>query len=131
MVKIRVEPRRDDHLAHLALVADVVADQEVLGHLLGDGRAALRPAGLGEIGDEGADQAALVDALVLIEALVFGRDERLLYIGRNFLERHPDAPMVGLEQFGEALALAVIAPTLVPGSLRPLSLVWSGSSATD
>src|SRR4029079_14490328 len=70
-----VESYGDDHLADLALVADVIADQQVLGDLLRDGRAALGPAGIGEVGDEGADHAALVDAAVLVEALVFRRDK--------------------------------------------------------
>ena len=73
----RLDPRRHDHLADLALVGQVVAHQQVLHHLLGDGRAALRAPGLREVADEGADQAALVDALVLVEALVLGGDERL------------------------------------------------------
>ena len=62
---------------------------------------------LGEIGDEGANQPALVDALVLVEALVLGRDERLLHVLGNVGERHPDAALVLLEHLGEALALAV------------------------
>ena len=82
MLSALVDARGHDHLADLALVADVVADQQVFRDLLRDGRAALRPAGLGDVGDEGADQAALVDALVLIEALVLGGDERLLHIFR-------------------------------------------------
>ncbi len=78
-----VDARSHDHLADLALIADVVADQQVLGDLLGDGGAALRPAGLGDIGDEGANQPALVDAFVLVEALVLGGDERALHVFGN------------------------------------------------
>ena len=37
-----LDPRRHDHLADLAVVGQVFADQEVLDDLLGDGRAALR-----------------------------------------------------------------------------------------
>ena len=64
-------------------------------------------AGLGEIADEGADDAALVDAMVLVEAPVFGGDERLLHEVGNVAERHPDAPVAGLEHVGEILAAAV------------------------
>ena len=60
-----------------------------------------------EIADEGADQAALVDALVLIEALVLGRDEGVAHVLRDVRERDPHAPLVLLEHLGEALALAV------------------------
>ena len=98
--------RGEHHLAQLALIGDVVADQEILHHLLGDGRSALGPARAGEVRDHGADQAALVDALVLVEALVLGGDERLLDMDRNVAQRHPDAA-IAFRQVGEALALAV------------------------
>ena len=49
------EPGRDDHLANFALVADIFADQQVLHHLLGDRRASLGPARMGEIADERPD----------------------------------------------------------------------------
>ena len=107
MVSGALEARGDDHLAHLALVGDVVADEEVLGDLLGDGRAALRPPGLRQVADEGADDAALVDALVLEEALVLGGDEGLLDMLRDVGERHAQAAVVGLVELGEALAAAV------------------------
>src|SRR5438128_9077290 len=70
-----LDPRRHDHLADLALVGEVIAHQQVLHDLLGDGRAALRPSELGEAIDEGADQAALVDPFVLVEAFVLSREE--------------------------------------------------------
>src|SRR5262245_63227381 len=73
-----LDPRRHDHLADLALVGQILAHQQVLDDLLSDGRAALRAPGRGEIADEGADQAAFVDPLVLIEALVLGREKGFL-----------------------------------------------------
>ena len=97
------DARGENDLAHLALVGDVVADQQVLRHLLGDGRAALRAARRGEVADEGADEAALVDALVLVEPLVLGGDERLLHVLGDVTERHPHAAVLGLEHFGVAL----------------------------
>ena len=84
-----LDPRGHDHLADLAVIGEVLADQEVLHDLLGDGRAALRAPGLREVADEGADQAALVDAFVPIEALVLGREERLLDVFRDVGERNP------------------------------------------
>src|SRR5262249_56431754 len=74
-----LDPGRHDHLADLALVGQVFAHQQVLDDLLGDGGTALRAPGGGEIADEGADQATLVDPLVLVEAFVLGRDESLLH----------------------------------------------------
>ena len=107
MLSVDFDARRDDHLADLALIAELLAHQEVLGDLLGDGRAALRAAGPGEVADESADEAVLVDALVLVEALVLGRHEGIAYLLRDCGERHPDAALVVLEYFGERLALAV------------------------
>src|SRR6266567_4132570 len=102
-----LDPRRHDHLADLALVGQVFAHQQVLDDLLGDGRAALRAPRGGEIADEGADQAALVDSLVLIEAFVLGREKGLLHVLRDVGEWNPHAPLVLLEHLRKALALAV------------------------
>ena len=117
-----------DHLADLALVGHVVADQEVLHHLLGDGRAALRTARVGEITNEGADDAALVDAVMIEEAPVFGRDERLLHQIGNGGERDPDPAVARFEHVGEIAALAV-EDHAHARQLGPLSRVWSGMSA--
>ena len=102
-----LDPRGHDHLADLAIVGEVLAHQEVLHDLLGDGRAALRAPGLREVADESPDQAALVDALVPIKALVLGREKRLLDVLRDVGEGNPFAPLVLLEHLREAFALAV------------------------
>src|SRR6516165_9106304 len=47
-----LDPRRQDHLADLALVSRVVTNQQVLHDLLGDGRPALGVPGASEITDE-------------------------------------------------------------------------------
>src|SRR3990170_7574075 len=48
-----LDARRDDHLAHLAVVGNVVANEKILHQLLGDGRSALPLAA--EVADEGPD----------------------------------------------------------------------------
>ena len=121
-----LDARGHDHLADLALVGDVFADQQVLRHLLGDGRAALRPAGLRKVADEGADQAALVDALVL-DRSACPRPRR------TPSARTPEfrasgtqtRRWFGLEQLGEALALAV-EHDAGAGQLQVLELVVIG-----
>ena len=60
-----------------------------------------------QIADEGANDAALVNAVVLIETPVLGRDERLLHVVGNVGERHPDPAVAGLEHVGKLVALAV------------------------
>jgi hypothetical protein len=102
-----LEARGDDHLPDLSLVGDVVADEQVLHHLLRDGRAAGRAAGRGEVGDEGADHAALVDAPMGLEALVLRGDEGSSHQRRHVADRHRRAPPVRLERLAEALAPAV------------------------
>jgi hypothetical protein len=60
---------------------------------LGDGRAALRPPRSAEIADEGANDAALIDAVVLQKPSVLGGDECFLHDIRYFGEwvsRHGD-----------------------------------------
>src|SRR5262249_17728257 len=101
------DARRQHHLANLAFVGDIFADQNVLDHLLGDGRASLWSPGLRQITDEGADQRAFVDPLVLVEAFVLRRNKGSLDVHRDFTERHPDSPIVRLKDLGKALPLAV------------------------
>ena len=101
------EPRRHDHFANFALIGDVLAHQQVFHHLLCNGRSALRPPRVGEIADKGADDAALVDTMMLIEAAVFSGDERLLHRLGNVSERYPNAPIAGLEHVGEIPPIAV------------------------
>src|SRR5262249_20688623 len=93
--------------AHLAFVGYVLANQEVLDYLLGDGGPALRSARLREIPDEGADQRPFIDPLVLVEALVLGCDERLLHVDGNLGKTDPDPPLVWLVDFGERRAFEV------------------------
>ena len=103
-----LDPRGDDHLADFPLVADLVADQEILRHLLRDGRAALPAFRIGNVADEGADHTALVDSGMLEEALVFRRDERLLHVLGDVGELDPEAAVVWLVELGVGRAFHVI-----------------------
>jgi hypothetical protein len=72
----------------LQLAADggVVGQEDVLGHLLGDGGAAFQPAptnGVEQVLGHGAHNAAGVHAAVLEEAVVLGRQEGLGQLGRD------------------------------------------------
>ena len=78
LVEHVLDPPRQDHLLELAGDRVLVADEDVLCHLLGDGRAALGAlarAQLGGIVDDCADQAGVVDTAVRPERLVLGRKE--------------------------------------------------------
>ena len=73
----RFQPQREERLLDLALDGALVGEEQVLRQLLGDRGAALaHAAGLG-VGDERAHGAGNVDAEMLVEAPVFGRERRL------------------------------------------------------
>ena len=74
-----LELRSHDHFADLAFVGHVLADQDVLHNLLGNGRTALRPARTGEIADEGTDDAAFIDAVMLEETAILGSHKGFLH----------------------------------------------------
>ena len=70
----------EDRLLELALERALARQQEVLGDLLGDGRGALgAPVAALDLGfdelEHGARDALEVEAAVLVEALVLGRQE--------------------------------------------------------
>ena len=70
--------------------------QEVLGDLLGDRRGADRPpagAHVLEVGDQRAAEAGDVDAGMVVEILVLGRQERRLDAVRHGLDRQIEAPL--------------------------------------
>ena len=86
----------EDGFLQLALDILVVRQQEVLGHLLGDGRGADHAAARlhrAQIGDDGADDALNVEAAMLVEILVLGRDESLDDALGNGGDGHVDAPL--------------------------------------
>ena len=78
LVERFLEPGGKDDLFDLALDPAVAGEQEVLHHLLGDGRGAAHvlAARLHRL-DTGGDDAARVIAGVVVEILVLGRDEGL------------------------------------------------------
>jgi hypothetical protein len=88
----------------------------VLDELLGDRRPALHRPAARDVLPQRAGGAAQVDALVLVEALVLDRDDRVLHRGRDVLRRDDDPAEVG--QRREVLAVHVGQQRV----LRPLEL---------
>ena len=62
---------------------------------MGDRRAALGGAAAREVVEEGAPDAAQVDAVVLVEALVLDGDDRVLHRQRDVVGRDDDPALVG------------------------------------
>ena len=97
---------RQQGFLDLARPGQLVGEQEVLGDLLGDGGGALRAAAAAvvlDVGYAGARDAREVDAAVLVEALVLGRDEGLDDALRHRLNREIEPPLAGI--FGEQRAV--------------------------
>ena len=84
----RFEPQGEERLLDLALDGALVAQEQVLGELLGDRGAALDDAAGARIGHDGAERAGDVDAEMLVEAPVLGGEHGLDQMVGQFVERH-------------------------------------------
>src|SRR5262249_48185843 len=85
------EPQRQQPFLELAVDRAFLRQKEILGELLGDGRAALRDGAMQDVGDEGAPYAVRVDAVVAVEATVLDGDECFRHIARHFPQRQRGA----------------------------------------
>ncbi len=98
--QVAFQPDRQESLLDLALERALVGQEDVLGELLGDGRAALDDAVRLRVGDHGAQEADEVDAVVLEEAPVLRRHHRLDERVGKLVDRHgilvDDAAMADL-----------------------------------
>ena len=86
--KARLQPDRKEGFLHLALDGALVVQEQVLGQLLGDRRAALADAAGLRVGDERSSGAGDVDAEMIVEAAVLGGERRLDQIVRKILQRN-------------------------------------------
>ena len=106
-----LDAKRQDRLFHLTLDRDLVGQQKILRHLLGDRRGAARASVRAEIAQvlhHGAGQADEVNARMAVEILIFGRQKRLddaLWHGGN---RHEN-PAFG-RVFGQQSTIAAMDP---------------------
>ena len=78
-----LDAHREQGFLDLAVEGALVGQQEVLRHLLGDGRGALHVLGALQQHHGRADHALGVDAVMGVEILVLGRDEGLFHLGRD------------------------------------------------
>jgi hypothetical protein len=93
----RFQTAGEDGLLQLASDGRFIGQQNVLGDLLGDGRAAFQPPSGDEVEhvlEHGPAQTRDVDAAVLEEILVLGRHEGVDDLGRDLFVGHIDAPLV-------------------------------------
>ncbi len=100
------DAQRQQRFLDLARDRHFVGEQEILGHLLGDGRGALRPAATAEIlhiKQRRAGNAVHVDAGMLIEVLVLCRDKGVGHELRDRLNGQIEPPLIGI--FGKQRAV--------------------------
>ncbi len=88
-----LHPAGEDRLLELARVGALRSQQQALGHLLGDGAAALHDAASLEVFPGGTDDGDEVDPPVLVEIGILGGDEGLEQRLRHSLNGHDDAPL--------------------------------------
>ena len=79
------------------------AEEQILGELLGDGRAALDHAAGGGVAERGAHQPERIDAEMRVEAAVLGREHGLDEIRRQHVEPHMAAAQASLGEHGAVL----------------------------
>ncbi len=75
--QVAFEPEGQERLVDLALERALVRQEQVLGELLGQRGAALDVAAAARVHGDGAERPDRVDAPMLVEAPVLGRDQRL------------------------------------------------------
>src|SRR3954453_9735368 len=95
-----LEPNGVDHLLDLAEQRAVGLEEQILGKLLGDGGAALDHAAGLEIAEAGAEEPQRIDAEMLVEAAVFGRDHSARKINWEPVEPHIAAAQAPLGEHG-------------------------------
>ena len=91
-----VDPVGEDSLLDLPFDRNLICQQEVLRDLLGDGRRADQPfafAVILQIRDDRPDDPGEIDPVMLIEALIFRGDERLLHPFGDHVDRNVEPPL--------------------------------------
>src|SRR4029077_16620217 len=87
LAELALEPQRQHRLLHLAPERALLGEKQVLGELLGEGRAALRHPAVQHVGSGGAEKPDGIDAVMAEEAPVLDRDEGSRQIGWKLLDR--------------------------------------------
>ena len=91
--EVLLQAHREQDLLQLPAPALLAAEEEVLHHLLGDGRGPQPLLPAERVDDGGADERERVEPGVLVEVLVLGRDHRLHQHARDLVHRHDRAAL--------------------------------------
>ena len=96
----------EQRLVELARECLLRREKEVARHLHGDGARALTAAAGDQVGVRGTQDTDVIDARMLIEALVFRGDDRVLELRWHFADRDDGAAL--LAEFADQRALGAI-----------------------
>ena len=107
LVELALELDGDDRLPQLAPQGGVAAHVDLLDVLLGDRGPALGGALVADVGPRGPGDAEGVDAAVLEELAVLGRDDRVLDDGGHLVELDREAVLLAVEG-GQLVAGGVV-----------------------
>ncbi len=83
-----LQPEREFDLLQFPLQRALLRQEQILGELLGQRRAALRNAAMQHVRHRRAQDAPGIDAVMRIEPAVFDGDEGLRQVGRQVLQRN-------------------------------------------
>ena len=106
LAEVLLQPDCQQQLLHLAAQRPGVGQEQVFGHLLGQGRAALHHVSGDQVGQRGARQADHINAGVVPEAAVLHRHDGLRQVGRHVGQAERIAHHVA--EAGEDMAGAVV-----------------------
>ena len=92
-LQLLLEAPREERLADLPPVSALGVEEEVLHHLLRDGRPSLTRATRAEVDEQGSQDPVIIEPLVLVEAGVLRGEDRELHVGRERRDRHHGTPL--------------------------------------
>ena len=98
-----LQPERQRHFLQLARDGALLRQEQILGELLRQRRAALRGAVMQHIGEGRARDAERIDRVVRIEAAILDGDEGVRHIGRQFAQRNSGAAHIAARRQGRAI----------------------------
>ncbi len=92
--ELRFDQQRDPALLDLAGEGLHVREEDRAGELLGQGAAALHPRPAADVAHHRAAETDRIDSRMIVEAAILDRDDRVLQIDRDFVERDVMALLV-------------------------------------
>ena len=100
---VMLDPQRQHHLLDLARHRALGRQEQVFRQLLGDGRAALHQMPRPPVDEQGAGDPDRVDAEMVVETLILGRDHCFGHIGWQLGDGNGGAVKIAIAREGRAI----------------------------